>query len=314
MPLVAALLSGVAGQPQSYFYLLPAVLVSASAWAIDPRQQVRRVGAILFVVGLVVLGWAQAKRPPEDHGYVPLAEAFARLPTRDILAAPLFLEVPLDVYSRQAETEKLRDILKQGRLDGVMFVCSETDPRANFDNYVMFDDDTWYEVTLPETSFQEFHQHGTLRLLGLTGGQHLYPRGEKEWEVVHGHAGMRLSGAAFGALPSLGVMSSADDFIALEATEFSVPQWAIVTAVFARRGASAVATLCANVEGEWQPQVAYRGQVLHLMAADSTDLIWSLETRMVLAQPDQRYAACITGEGAGERYVADLIYTYFPLE
>ncbi len=50
------------------------------------------------------------------------------------------------------------------------------------------------------------------------------------------------------------------------------------------------------------------------MAADSTDLIWSLETRMVLAQPDQRYAACITGEGAGERYVADLIYTYFPLE
>ncbi len=71
-----------------------------------------------------------------------MAEAFARLPTRDILAAPLFLEVPLDVYSRQAETEKLRDILKQGRLDGVMFVCSETDPRANFDNYVMFDDDT----------------------------------------------------------------------------------------------------------------------------------------------------------------------------
>ena len=61
-------------------------------------------------------------------------------------------------------------------------------------------------------------------------------------------------------------------------------------------------------------QVAYRGQVLHLMAADSTDLIWSLETRMVLAQPDQRYASCITGEGAGERYVADLIYTYFPLE
>ena len=54
----------------------------------------------------------------------------------------MFLEVPLDVYSRQAETEKLRDILKQGRLDGVMFVCSETDPRANFDNYVMFDDDT----------------------------------------------------------------------------------------------------------------------------------------------------------------------------
>jgi len=56
VPLVAALLSGVAGQPQSYFYLLPAVLVSASAWAIDPCQQVRRVGAILFVVGLVVLG------------------------------------------------------------------------------------------------------------------------------------------------------------------------------------------------------------------------------------------------------------------
>ncbi len=28
----------------------------------------------------------------------------------------------------------------------------------------MFDDDTLYEVTLPEISFQEFHQHGTLRL------------------------------------------------------------------------------------------------------------------------------------------------------
>jgi hypothetical protein len=40
---------------------------------------------------------------------------------------------------------------------------------------------------------------------------------------------------------------------------------------------------------------------------------WSLESRLVPVRPDQRYAVCITGKGSGERYVADLLYTYFPL-
>lgn len=73
------------------------------------------------------------------------------------------------------------------------------------------------------------------------------------------------------------------------------------------------ATLCAQVGDVWEPQVAYSGQTIALTAIDEENATWVLENRIILTQPDQRYAVCLTGMGPGERYVADLLYTYFPL-
>ena len=313
VPLAAALISGVAGQPRSYFYLLPAVVVCAAAWVIDQQARVRHAGAILFLVGIAVFGWQQLRPSSASHGYGALAEAFANRPSRDILVAPLFLEIPLDFYTRDSELAKLLTVLTEGELDALLFPISDSDPRAGFASYNLFDDDTLFEVTLPEASFEEFYRREDMRLLGLTDGRRLYPGVEIEWEVVQGQAGLRLAESAFGPLPSIGFLSAERDFVAFESTGFAVPREGMVAIVFAHRGGHVVATLCEDSGEVWRPQTAYRGQAIELTAIDARGVTWSLQSRLVPVRPDQRYAVCITGKGSGDRYVADLLYTYFPL-
>jgi hypothetical protein len=293
---------------------LPALIVNAAVWVVDPRPRVRQTGCVLWVVSLVAFGWAQLEPSPTEHGYVALGEAFAKRSSHDVLIAPVYLDVPLDVYTRDAESAKLRVVLQEGRLDALLFACLDSDPRASFERYNLSDDyNMRFEVSLPEAQFDEFFRAGDVRMLGLTDGRRVYPHQETEWEMAQGEAGLRLAEPAFGGLPAIGVRNDGEEFVAVEATRFQAVQEGLMAITFAGRGtANVLATLCEDEGGLWRPQIAYRGQLFPPVMTDARGVTWTLETRIVPVQPNKGYSVCITGKGPGERYVGDLLYTYFP--
>jgi hypothetical protein len=312
VPIAAALLTGVAGQPRSYFYLLPVSIVCASAWIQEPRTRIRQIGGILFALGIGSLAWEQWNRSSAQHGYANLSTAFEARPPSEVLMAPFFLDVPLEFYTRKEEGTRLRRVLADGNLDAVLFTVGDVDSRASFASYNLFYDERLYEIALPEVAFTEVYRGTAVRLLGLQEGRRLYPTGETSWNLVKGDGGLRLIDPVFGTEPGTGVVSNTD-FTAFESVGFAVPVDGLVAVNYARRGAHMTATLCAQVGDVWEPQVAYSGQTIALTAIDEENATWVLENRIILTQPDQRYAVCLTGMGPGERYVADLLYTYFPL-
>ena len=313
VPAAAALFSGVAGQPRSYLYLLPAVVVLASAWVIDPKLRVRQLGAAFCTMALVLFASARLQPTPADHGYAALGEALAARPSLDALLAPVYLDTPLDFYTGNTEVADLRQVLQEGRLDALLFACQDSDPRSSFASYNLFDDDQiLFEFWMPEAKFDELFRTGTVRLRGLTDGQRVYPRPDTEWAALS-DVGIQLAEPAFGADPAIGFRSSHEDFLALEATRFEPTRGGIMAATSAQRGAGVVSTLCEKIDGAWQPMTAYLGQVISHTAFDEHDVLWRLETRLIFVQQGQRYAICIAGGAPGESYVGDLLYTYFPL-
>lgn len=145
-------------------------------------------------------------------------------------------------------------------------------------------------------------------------GRRVYGGGDANWHTLTGDAGLRLAEPAFGRHQALGLRASGPEFVALEASRFTPAESGIMAVAFAARGrATAHATLCFQQDGMWQSLPAYKGQIVSIESQDDRDLWWRLELRVVFPDVDRTYAPCVVGKGAGERYVGDLIYTYFPL-
>ena len=313
VPVVFAVVTGVAGQARSYFGLLPIILVLAVAWVPDPGPPIRWLGALLCVAAFAVGGFHQAGRIHADKGLAIVARALNDQPPNELLVAPLFLEVPLDYYTRAGEKTRLERVLSDGRLDGLLFARLDTDPRAGFNQYVLFDDRMNYALTIPEAPFTEVYRHGDLSLMESTDGRSVYPRDGATWEVIEGRALLRMAPSAFGPRMSLGFLSDEDGFLAIEDLRFASNSPGFVAVTYAYRGAQVLATLCSQDDGRWREQPAYSGQAISLRLLDALGNSWVAENRLAPVEPGRHYSLCITGEGAGERYVSGLLYTFFPM-
>lgn len=315
VPLAAAALTGVAGQGRSYFYLLPAVIVLASAWVTD-RGLVRLAGALLCGLVWIQGAWAGLHGPAADHGYAALGKAYAERGGLNGLMAPVYLDVPLDMYTRQTEMATMQQVLHEGRLDGLLFACQDTDSRSTFERYnLATDHNRRFELSLRPDHFEELFRTQQMCLRGLSGGSRFYPRAETDWEGIHGDVGLRLAAAVFSDESALGLRSGGD-FVVIEGGRFRPQVPGVVAVAFASRGdGDIVVTLCQQQDaGDWQPLPAYLGQIIALKAPAEDGRLWRLDLRAVFVESGPTYAACIVGQGAGERYVGDLLYTYFPLK
>jgi hypothetical protein len=310
VPVAAALVSGVAGQARSYVYVVPFVVVLAGIGML--RFNDRRVGLALGCLGMLWFGGRSLPSADGPAGHAEIAAA-ARQGAADVLIAPVYLDVPLDFYTRDAEVDQLTRALAEGRQGALLFAVHEVDRRSSFDQYHLFDDDnvlTTFEI--PQSPFIERRRSGRLRLLSLERALPVYPSQEIEWDIARGSAGLRLADPALGPAPSLGLLADGE-FVVVDATRFASQSAGFMSILYGLRGASTVATLCHEEADGWQPETAYRGQVLDLPAVtDTHGREWALQARLVSVEPGRFYAVCATGSDPGERYLGDLLYTFYP--
>ncbi|MBQ35936.1 MAG: hypothetical protein CME04_06060 [Gemmatimonadaceae bacterium] len=312
-PILVAVVSGMAGPGRSYFYLLPATSILVAVWVVDSNTHVRRLGAVLCAGALALSGWSLLHFQSRDHGFEALAQAFDARSGREALIAPLFVDVPLDLYTGDAEKHGLLRVLEEGVLDALLFVWLDTDPRAQFSNYALTDSDSLYHLQMPEKPFDEVYRGGDMRLLALTNGSRVYPRQGTKWQITSGQADLRWYTPAFGSEPAMRIDSDRAGFTLIEKTRFASNWEGLMAITYAGRLGVAGPSLCEETESSWKPGVSHSGQTRPMAATDAAGHSWTLENRLVVVKPGVYYALCITGTGGGERYVSDLVYTYFPL-
>lgn len=312
-----ALVTGVAGQARSYFYLFPVFAIGASAWVLAPQLRIRQVGLLLSVVGAGVFAAKDLTRAAPSTSLQEIGAAYSTQALNSLLVAPVFLDPPLDLYTREAEATSLMRALRAGRMGDLMLATRNTDPRSSLESYHLYHmidgDQVLADFYLRGMRVDTLASSGPVRLLAMRKQLPVFPPEQVSWEGADGSVGLRLADPAMGSSLSLGILAEQADFVAVEQTRFASQSDGFMAVAYVLRGAETIATLCESRDGAWVPLPVYRGKMISRQVVTATDgSTWQPRAHLVLVQRGHTYNVCATGPAPGERYVGDLLYTFYP--
>lgn len=321
VPFLINFITGIAGQPRTYFFLLLSLLISTS-YALIKIASIR-----MQILSLAVLvtgyGWTagQSLLTPVNHAFKDLDRQLEqKVSDGEILIAPFILDTEISYVAAQTIRQGIITTLAKSELRHLLFASRPDQQRFQLGHYLMRRNfvaaDGAYQDHLhfPANSFQAIHQTGPLEIHRLLGLGQLKARPDS-WKIaylidkapIHLQAGSPL----LGELPSLRIDNPKGIRVTLQADNlFTVPADGLIALAYARTEPNRTT---ASLFQLTQKNSGLNKKPLHMYRtnspvgfADERGQYWYLETYIRPVERDQTYGIYLITWEVADQYIADL--------
>ena len=320
VPLFAAAVMGVAGQPRSYLYLLPTFVVAA-AYGISqvPSLRLRSAAVVVLLAGY---GWSAARSAdaPTRDSYGELAQYLqTSRASGDLVVSPFIMDVRIWAYAKETIGKNLIEILSGQGVQRLFIVTSSTDERFRLQNCMLKSNAGPMAVPFRVDSFESIHRSGSLVLNQMrSNGVKVFPRGETTWHqrtTDDTRYVRQTAGApAVSGLASLRLENPArEPFQLYSSTRFDVPTEGVVIFAFARTVKDSYLSIFAQRDGtDLQRPHMLKTAAWPAVVRGKDGQIWLLEAYLLPVQPQTMYGLYVLGSDMEAQSFADITCAFFP--
>ncbi|MEC9378300.1 MAG: glycosyltransferase family 39 protein, partial [Candidatus Latescibacterota bacterium] len=302
VPMVAAVVLGVAGQPRSYLYLLP-TFVLAAAYGLTQVPRVRHRVVIVAVL-LGGYGWSavtSAEISKQDP-YGELADYMAAAPEGDLFVTPFIMDVRVWTNAKETIGRNLVAALGGHHVDRLHVLTSSSDARFELEDCLLKSNAGPVSVAFTPGSFTEVYRSGSLVLNRLRSrGVNVFSQEQTSWLQFAAGDGQRVrqrAGApAVSSSASLSLENPArQPFQLYSSSRFSVSGEGALVLAFART----VKDSYLSIYGIQDGAKIDRPHMLKTAAwptpvRSSDDQLWLLEAYLLPVQPQTEYGIYVLG-------------------
>ena len=321
VPLLAAVVMGIAGQPRSYLYLLPTFVLSA-AYGITqvPTTRLRAIALTFLLVGY---GWSATTilNKPKIDAYKALAQYMeTELVAADMVVSPFIMDVRIWAYAGETIGRSLIAILRGGTIDRLFVASHSVDERFELKNSLLKSHAGPISIPFRTESFVEVYHSGELALNKIrSSGVRVFLLEETiGWHqaATQEAQSLRLTSGtpAISGAPSLHLENSArTPFQLYSTTRFDVPTEGIAILAFARtRKDSYLSIYSVSDNKELGRPHLLKTAAWPTPVRGNDGQKWLLEAYLLPVEPQVAYGLYILGGDDEEQSLADITCIYFP--
>ena len=318
----AALAMGVAGQPRTYFFLLP-TFVLAAAYGLCRTVNADRWRAVAVTALLAGYGWVGIRalgNAPQGDPFKDLA-AHLELSTQagDVVVTPSIMDVRVWTHARDTIGQRLLDALQGQGVQRLLFVTSVADDRFRLGNYLLKTNAAPSSIAFPEKHFeflQDLH-HLQVWQLRSSGVPVFATNQQSKWHSPVADNGQKISASIETSIIGQGLMVEVANpdrtpFQLYSSDTFRTEGRGIILLVYAKTvRQSYVSIYSLEQDGQIARPHMYRTATWPAGVRGHDQSIWLVDAYLLPILGQQEYGAYVLGAENPQLRFSDIACYFF---
>ena len=318
----AGLAMGVAGQPRTYFFLLP-TFVLAAAYGLCRTLSADRWRVIAATALLAGYGWIGARALGNTPQRDPFADLAAHLEVStqagDIVVTPSIMDVRVWPHARDTIGQRLLDALQGQGVHRLLFVTSTADDRFGLGNYLLKTNAAPSSIALPEQHFESLQDLDHVRVWQLrsTGVPIFATNEQSSWHSRVTNSGQELSvsteASVIGNSLTIEVLNpNRTPFQLYSSATFATAKPGIILLVYAKTfRQSYVSIYSLEQDGHFARPHMYRTATWPAPARGRDQSMWFVDAYLLPVAGQQEYGIYVLGAEDPQQRFSDIACYFF---